>query len=120
MKRYLLVKTISITIMEPFSESSSDDESDYSLDGYEYYAPPLNLPRFLNSDYKWNKHVQETDSMQGYSNLIGRITNFNIPDYDKYYIMFFITQDIVQCHKHLNPHWKLLQQHALFSQDKII
>ena len=119
MKDILLVKKSISIIMEPLSESSSD-ESDYSLDGYEYHAPPLILPQFLNSDYKWNKHVQETDSMQEYTNLIGRITNFNIPDYDKYYIMFFITQDIVQCHKHLNPHWKLLQQHALFSQDKII
>ena len=43
MKDILLVKKSISIIMEPLSESSSD-ESDYSLDGYEYHAPPLILP----------------------------------------------------------------------------
>ena len=101
--------------MNSENEVSSDD-SDYSMDTYQYFKPDIILPAILNTDYKWNKNVEETNTMQKFRNLIGKITNLNIPDTDKFLIMYHITHDIITCHKNLNPHWKLLKQHALFTQ----
>ena len=102
------------------SSSSSSSSSENSEDFYEYFAPQINLPRFLNTDYKWNKTVIESDTMEKYCNLIGKITNLNFPDQDKYLVMYYITTDIVMCQKKLIPHWKLLQQHALFAHADIL
>ena len=102
--------------MEYYYDDDDSNESDYSSDTYEYPAPSINLPHFLCTNYKWNETVQKTDSMQSYINLIGKITNLNFPDEGKYVVMYFLTNDIVDKHKNLNPHWKLLKQHALFSK----
>ena len=100
-------------------EDSYDSEN--SLDTYDYPAPTsINLPHFLNTDYKWETTVTNTNSMQLYVSLIGKITNLNFPDGEKVLVMYFITNDIVQKHKHLNPHWKLLNHHALFSGINIL
>ena len=61
-----------------------------------------------------------TNSMQLYVSLIGKITNLNFPDEEKVLVMYFITNDIVQKHKHWNPHWKLRNHHALFSGINIL
>ena len=101
-----------------YDDDSNDSEN--SLDIYDYPAPSsINLPQFLNTDYKWNTTVDNTDCMQSYVDLIGKITNLNFPDEDKVLVMYFLTNDIVQRHKHLNPHWKLLTMHALFSDINI-
>ena len=40
--------------------SSSENSEDF----YEYFVPQIKLPHFLNTDYKWNKTVIESDTME--------------------------------------------------------
>ena len=106
--------------MDIYDYDEDSNDSEHSSDSYDYLAPTaINLPQFLNTDHKWETTVNNTDSMQSYVSLIGKITNLNFPDVDKVVVMYFITNDIVQRHKHLNPYWKLLNQHALFSKINI-
>ena len=96
-------------------ESSDLNSSSISVEHYDYTLPEIEVPDFLNNDYKWNKNVMETISLSDFSRLIGKITNCNLDDEDKRTVMFYITTDIVMCHRYLSPHWNLLQYHTIFA-----
>ena len=99
---------------------SNDSNSSTSVEHYDYTLPEIEVPDFLNSDYKWNKNVVETISLSDFSRLIGNITTCNLDDEDKRTVMFYITTDIVMCHRYLSPHWNLLQYHAIFAGMSIL
>lgn len=80
-----------------YSDGESND-SNNSVEHYDYTLPEIEVPDFLNNDYKWNKNVMETISLSDFSRLIGNITTCNLDDEDKRTVMFYITTDIVMCH----------------------
>ena len=119
-RNFIQVHLIWLNKMDFHYSDEESNGSENSVDIYDYPAPTtINLAPFLNSNYKWETTVDNTDCMQSYVSLRGKITNLNFPDEDKVLVMYFITNDIVQRHKHLIPHWKLLNQHALFSRINI-
>ena len=95
--------------------NNSDSDTSSSDEIYEFPAPDCHLPTFLNTNFKWERCITRTKTMQQYCSLIGRITNLNMTKKNKMEIMLFLTSDIVLKHRTLNPHWKLLQRHAYFS-----
>ena len=100
-------------------ETESDDSS--GDENYEFTAPTdIDLPNFLNTDYKWNECISQTESLQQYCSLIGKITNLSIHKEIKREIMLIITSDIIIKHKKFSPHWRLLQQHAFFQDINIL
>ena len=100
----------------------NNTDSDYSSDEdcVIFPLPHCLLPTFLNTNFKWEQCVIKTKTIQQHCSLIGRITNLNMTHEDKMQIMLYITSDIVTKHRHLNPHWKLLQQHAYFSDYNLL
>ena len=100
-------------------ETKSDDSSEG--ENYKFTAPTdIDLPNFLNTDYKWNECISQTESLQQYYSLIGKITNLSIHKEIKKEIMLIITSDIIIKHKDFSPHQRLLQQHAFFQDINIL
>ena len=107
--------------MSSWNDNNETDSDSSSEEIFEFPIPNiLCLPNFLNNNYKWNKCISETKTLQQYCSLIGKITNLNIRREIKQQIMVLITSDIVIKHRNFSPHWRLLQRHALFHQTAIL
>ena len=109
-------------IQDSDGESTTSDQNDLLLYKEECYytKPDIVVPNFLNTDYKWNKCVMETETLQQYCQLIGQITNADLEYEEKCNIMFHLTTDITMYHRQLIPHWKLLQYHSYFNDIDIL
>ena len=107
---------------ENYNEDSNGSGRSDTILGDEYYytMPDIEVPPFLNTDYKWNKTVVDCKTIQEYCHLIGRITHTNLKTEEKCNVMFHITTDITLFHRSFIPHWKLLQCHAYFDDVDIL
>ena len=102
--------------MEASDGYTSADSTSCEEDEYDYPCPKdVQLPEFLNEDWKWTDIVTRTDNLTKYKNLLAKVTELPYDTYIKRHILIQLTKNIVDAHRYLSPHWHLLYSSEVFN-----